>query len=218
VALNVRERCASDRRDPHDRSNPEGSEMRTNLTTLLRPLGVALLALLLLATPAVADDDAHDDDDHHATGTAATSGASDELGSYVHEGTCDAIGATVEEIDDLELDDDDDDDRIWQRIGRDQPMPDRLWADDDDVDTSLQALMGGEHVITVHADEDSDSPVIACGAIAGELDADGGLLIDLAEVDGSGYAGRAYLIPDDDDNETDIDLGVWEAVPATPGV
>lgn len=171
--------------------------MTTRFTFLLRALAVALMASLARAMPAVANDD--------------------DLGTYVHEGTCDTIRSKVEEIDDLDLDDDDD--RIWQRIGGGDPLPDRFWAEDDDVDMSLQSLIDGEYVITVHEHEDSDAPVITCGAIAGELEAGGGLLIDLEEADGSGFEGRASLIPDDDDDddETDIDIGVWETAAATPG-
>lgn len=178
---------------------------RTPLS-LLRMLGAVLLAALLIASPAAAQDD------------------DDELGTYIHEGTCEALGDKVEDIEDLDRehrDDDDDDDRrdrdrVWDRIGGDDPRPETLWADDDDVDMGLDALMAGEYVITVHADDDEDSDVIACGAITGEADADGGLLIDLAEVEDSGYEGRAYLMPedDDDDDETEISLGVWEVAGA----
>ena len=179
--------------------------------TLLRVLGAALLAMLVFASPATAQDD-------------------DELGSYIHEETCDSLGNEVEEIEDLELnhhnddDDDDDDDRrdhdrIWQRIGGEDTQPERLWAEDDDVDMSLQELMDGEFVITVHEADDNDSAVIVCGAITGEPDQDGGLLIDLEEAEDSGFEGRAYLVPDnddddDDDDDTDVYIGVWEVQPA----
>lgn len=174
--------------------------------SLLRLLGAVLLAALVVASPAAAQSD------------------DDELGSYIHEGTCEALGATVEEIEDLERDhhdDHDDDDRreherIWDRIGGGDPRPETLWAEDDDVDMSLDALMGGEYVITIHEDDDEDSTVIACGAITGEVDADGGLLVDLEEIDDSGFEGRAYLMPedDDDDDETEIHIGVWEVAGA----
>ncbi len=166
--------------------------MRGTRFSLIRLFGVMLLALLAFASPAAADD--HDDD---------------EFGSYVHEGTCDALGNKVDDIEDLEQDDEDE---IWAVIGQDGDQPDALWGEDDDVDMSLDELMSGEYVVTVHEDDDSDSAVIACGDISGDLDDQGGLLINLDEVDGSRYEGRAYLIPDDDDDDddTDITLGVWE--------
>lgn len=176
---------------------------------LLRLAGALLLAMLMMASPAAAQDD---DDDN-----------GDEFGSYIHEGTCDALGDTVEELEDLELDhrehgdDDDDDDqrdrdRIWELIGGEDPRPEQLWAEDDDVDMAFDEMTGGEYALVVHADEDEASDVIACGAITGDVDEDGGLLIDLEEVDDSGYEGRAYLMPEDgdDDDETEIFIGVWE--------
>jgi hypothetical protein len=164
--------------------------MRGTRCSLLRLVGVTLLAMLAFASPATAVD--HDDD---------------EFGSYVHEGTCDALGSKVDDIEDLEQDDEEE---IWAVIGQDEDQPDALWGEDDDVDMSLDELMSGEYVVTVLEDDDSDSAVIACGAIAGDLDDHGGLMIDLDEVDGSGYEGLAYLVPDDDDEDTDITLGVWE--------
>lgn len=182
---------------------------RTTPLFPLRLLGAVLLAMMVFASPVAADDD--DDDDG--------------MGSYIHQGTCNELGDEVEDIENLdgwhEEDDDDDDDRddytrIWERIQGEGDAPERFWADeDDDVDEALDQLMASDHVITVHETEDNDSPVLVCGAISGDLDDNGGLLIDLEEYEDSGYEGRAYLIPDeddddDDDDDTEVNIGVWE--------
>jgi hypothetical protein len=207
----------------------------------LRLLGIVLLATMLGASPVAAEhDDDHDDhgtstavsghddddddhDDHGGSATATAGADADRFGSYLHRGTCDAVGEKVEDIEGLGEDRDDsrDDDhaRVWERIGQGEERPEPFWADDDDLDQALDALTGEEHVITVHETTDASSPVIACGAVTGEPDADGALQIDLEEVDDSGFEGRAYVIADDDDDDddgegTDVYIGVWEVQPA----
>jgi hypothetical protein len=188
--------------------------MSTRLTTLLRTIGVALLATLMLATPAVADDD----DDHHGTATAtATSGSGQhDLGAFIRAGTCDAPGDVVEDIGDLDVDSDDDD-TVWDRIGKGDPEPDVVYDEEEDIHQTVDELTGRDYVITIHARDDVKSDVIACGAIAGDVRSDGGLLIDLAEVDGSGWVGRAHFAPHhDDDDETEVTVGVWQGPSGTP--
>lgn len=72
--------------------------------------------------------------------------------------------------------------------------------------------MATPHVLVVHEGESSRTPVVAIGAVEGELGDDGTLLIDLNEVDNSGYEGRAYFEPDDDDDddEVEVTVGIWE--------
>lgn len=180
--------------------------MRRYAVLLVRMLSVVALATMGFASPALADDD----DDI-------------EFGAYIYEGTVDDYGdRPIEEVGELESvrddDDDDDDDvrEIWGRIGDDDPAPDPLYGEDDeDIDLTIEQLTSEPHVLVVHADEDHDSPVIAIGAIEGEIGEDGTLLIDLEEVDGSGYEGRAYFEPDDDDDdETEVTIGIWEVQPA----
>lgn len=202
--------------------------MTTRFSFLLRALAVALLAALVLAMPAAADDHDHDDDDDHAHGTATTtatsgSGDDDRFGAFIHAGTCEAPGDVVEEIDELD-DDRDDDDAVWQRIGGDDPAPEVLYDEDEDIGQTVDELTAGEFVVAVHEGEGADSPIIACGAITGEVGADGSLVIDLDEVDDSGFEGRAHLAPDDDsddddnnddDDQTEVTVGLWEVT--TPG-
>ena len=78
----------------------------------------------------------------------------------------------------------------------------------------MPLMMATPHVLVVHEGESYRTPVVAIGAIEGELGDDGTLLIDLNEVDNSGYEGRAYFEPDDDDDDDDdeveVTVGIWE--------
>lgn len=187
--------------------------MTTRLTMLPRTLGVALLAILMLATPAMADDDDHDDD-HHGTATVtATAGGHAELGAFIRNGSCDQPGDVVEDVGDLEPED-----SVWRVIGDDAPKPDVVYGEDEDVHQTVDDLTGGDFVVTIHERDDANSAVIACGEISGTVGDDGTLTIDLDEVDGSGFSGRAHFAPeqDDDGDETEVTVGVWQGGSATP--
>ncbi len=172
--------------------------MRHCVSVMVRTLSVLALAVFAFATPVLADDD-------------------DEFGAYIYEGTVDDFGdRPVEEIGELDSlwdDDGDDVDDVWRVIGGDDPAPNPLWGEDDeDVDLTIEELTATPHVLVVHEGESTSTPVIAIGAIEGEVGADGTLMIDLEEVDGSGFEGRAHFAPDhdDDDDETDVTVGVWQ--------
>jgi hypothetical protein len=153
--------------------------MTTRLTILLRMLGVALLTMLLLATPAMAQDDDDDDDDHQhatgtvtssddddedgqATGTAAAGSDDDRFGTFIHAGSCEALGDVVEDIGELDDDDDrDDDDDDWQKVGGDEPRPDVLYSEDEDIGQAIDELASGEFVVTVHEGESAETAAIA---------------------------------------------------------
>lgn len=174
---------------------------RRFLLHALRLLSIVLLAVVTLAAPAMAQDD-DDDTKGDDVVTDAT-----EFAVYIYEGTVDDFGA--EPVDDagaLELlspndgDPDDDADEIWHAISSDETRPDVLYGDDADTDLTLVELTDSPHVLVVHAGEEADEPVIAAGNIEGEIQ-DGVLIIDLHEVDDSGYEGRAFFGPEDEDND-----------------
>lgn len=191
--------------------------MRRHALLLIRMLAVLALAMFAFANPALAQDD--DDDDT-------------EYGAFIYEGTVDDYGdSPVEDLEGLEPtrdddDDDNDDDRdVWDVIGNDDPEPDPLYGEDDeDIDPTIDELTSEPHVLVIHADDNPDSDVIAISAIEGDLDDEDGLMIDLEEVDDSGFEGRAYFQPDNDDDDddddgnddddgddqTDVTIGIWE--------
>lgn len=178
-------------------------------TSTLRGMlaGSLMLGGAAIAGPAVFADD---DDDF-------------EPEAYLYEGTCDALASAsvTDEIADLD-NDDDDAAQLWERyLGNGVAMPEGILIEEDDVDDleSAQALVDGDYVIVVHETEDTDSAVIACGDIEGTIE-DDSLLLQLNEVDGSGYEGRAFIHPDDDDRADDDDLefvvGVFPAGSVEP--
>ncbi len=65
------------------------------------------------------------------------------------------------------------------------------------VPLSLEALLTGQTNVTVLLDGADDAVVIACGEIGGVLSEGGSLVVKLAEQNGSGYSGIAFLSPED---------------------
>lgn len=159
-------------------------------------LGTGLIA----APPTIAQDD------------------DDRFSAWVYSGTVEGIddAEPVEEVGELEMDDDDDRERIWEVIGNGQEMPEELYTEEDDEDEMiLDDLLAEPHLVVIHEGDDSDSPIVAIGVIEGELDENGGVLIQLGESDGSGFEGRAWVGPDmddDDDDDDNDDLEVYVGV------
>lgn len=167
------------------------------LRRLTLPLGGALVAAALL-TLALA-------------GPASAQGNQGDFGAYIYEGTCDQLGATaLEDVGDLDQDDD-----AWNVVDQGETAPDAVYGEDDDIAQTIDTLTSADHVVVVRASDDQSAAVIACGAIAGEIDANGALLIQLDEVEGSGFQGRAHIGPnmddDDDDEQTAVTVAIWMA-------
>ena len=59
----------------------------------------------------------------------------------------------------------------------------------------LSAFLDEKHAIKVHLSRDQIQVYLACGDIGGTVDADGALIVGMKELDDSGYAGIAYLVP-----------------------
>jgi hypothetical protein len=78
------------------------------------------------------------------------------------------------------------------------------------IPMSLDDIMAGEHAINVHESDTAMDVYLACGDVGGTVDADGTLVIGLAEVDDSGFAGIAVLSPNPDDPAT-TDVSVFIA-------
>lgn len=169
---------------------------RTRLPATL-VVSAAALALFLMATPAFAQETEHGD-----------------FGAYIYEGTCDNIsGEAIEDVGDL-----DPDEGVWKVVGKGEQSPDRVWGEDEGISPTLDDLTGKQHVAVVRDDDDEQAPVVACGAIEGAADANGELVIQLNEVDGSGWQGRAHFGPKqkDDDEATEVTVAVWHATGGTP--
>ncbi|CAA9532947.1 MAG: hypothetical protein AVDCRST_MAG49-30 [uncultured Thermomicrobiales bacterium] len=61
------------------------------------------------------------------------------------------------------------------------------------LDVPLADLLGGQRAINVHESAENLPNYIACGTIVGAQDATGGVYIGLAEQNGSGFSGTAWL-------------------------
>lgn len=172
--------------------------MNLRTISLARMLSAIMLSLALAFSGSVALADDDDDDN----------GSQGEPTAYLYQGTVAELdGATVvDEIDDL--DDEDDDDNDWDKISVGQDRPEGLLSTEDDLDDdhniTIEDLVNGEYAIVVHSDESTDSPILAAGDIDGEIQ-DGAVVIELDEVDASGYEGRASIHLDDDDDDDDDD-------------
>lgn len=82
------------------------------------------------------------------------------------------------------------------------------------VDVSLDDLLAAEHAINVHESPENIDIYIACGDITGTV-TDGVLLVDLQELNDSGYMGQARLM-DNGDGTTTVYMDLIPAGEATP--
>lgn len=134
-----------------------------------------------------------------------------ELGAYLYETSCDALktDAIIEDLGDLEVERNAD--KEWARLSNGQDAPTPLWIEDEDIDQmTVDDLVATPHAVAIHASDSEKADVIACGDITGEAK-NGTLLIEIAELDDSGFEGRAFFAPeeDDDDDELEVTVGAW---------
>lgn len=109
--------------------------------------------------------------------------------------------------------------RVWSEIGTGGDRPNGMWGEIEDIDHTgdVQTLIDGDFSVVVHQDDSRRSPILACVDVEGTLDADGALLLDIAEVDGSGTDGRVMIRPEDrDDNEIEFVVGIWPVGSVAP--
>jgi hypothetical protein len=133
--------------------------------------------------------------------------------AFVYAGTLEDLESATRlgAIGDLE-DEADRDENLehWERVGMGQAMPDELYSEDEDLrsDLSLATIFNDPHLVIVHATADSSSPIIAVGAIQGDVDGMGGILIELDEYDSSGFEGRAWVGPEftNDSNGYEVEI------------
>ena len=63
------------------------------------------------------------------------------------------------------------------------------------IPQTLDELLADDHALKVHLSREQIETYLACGDIGGAVDANGALIVGMKELDGSGYAGIAYLVP-----------------------
>src|SRR5699024_8901499 len=120
-----------------------------------------------------------------------------DFGAFLYETSCDNLdpGSVIADIGDI--DDERENSHEWRDLGNGADFPSEFYAEDEGLDDiALDDLTSSDHAIAAHAKDTKNSDVIACGDIVGSTK-DGTLLIDLHEVDDSGYEGRAYFAPEE---------------------
>lgn len=154
-----------------------------------------------------------------ATAFATPSVLADEhtpFGAYLYEGTCDDVAnaTMVTELASLQSAEENEDiAEQWQtlNLGTDALPRDLRTAEASlSEDVTVETLLDGSHVVAVHAEESSDSDVIVCGEISGDVDDQGLLFIDLEEVNDSNYEGRIAFSTETDD-DSDMTIGAFTA-------
>ena len=128
--------------------------------------------------------------------------------AHIHEGSCPEVGAVVAPLTDLTTAD-----GTVTMMGT--PAADTGGAIPAEysftqVDLSLDDILAGEHAVNVHMSADQNDTYLACGDIGGTVDANGSVVIGLAEVEDSGFTGIAVLTSNAD-NPAATDVSVFIA-------
>lgn len=93
------------------------------------------------------------------------------------------------------------------------------------ADPLLDDLLADPHAVVVRASAGEQATILACGEIGGVFDELGAVVIGLSQQNGSGYAGIAFLSPDDANGQTNVSVFVapddgagTNAAPPVPAV
>ncbi len=106
--------------------------------------------------------------------------------SHIHIGDCDELGEVIQPLTFLTV-----------PGGDVSGNPDAVVAEAafTSIPQSLDELLTEDHALKVHLSREQIQTYLACGDIGGTVDADGALIVGMKELDDSGYAGIAYLVP-----------------------
>ena len=150
----------------------------------------AVLALALAPGSALAQEDTSDD----MSGDDMMMGSMEPHPSHIHAGDCSMPGDVIVGLSDVDV------------VGNDAEGAESHTHVDigiSTVDLALADILAADHSIMVHQSAD-DGTVLACGSIGGH-DVDGRFLVGISPVDGSGYAGIAWLT-DNGDGTTGVEV------------
>ena len=106
--------------------------------------------------------------------------------SHIHIGDCDELGEVIQPLTSLTV-----------PVGAVSGNSDAVVAEAafTRISQSLDEFLAEDHALKVHLSADQIQTYLACGDIGGAVDADGALIVGMKELDDSGYAGIAYLVP-----------------------
>jgi hypothetical protein len=137
------------------------------------------------------------------TPAAETTGAVHPV--HVHSGTCAELGDVVYPLVDLAVPEGD-------FAGQESAVA--VTLSENVVDVPLKEILGAEHAINVHLSNEEIGTYIACGDIGGVVTTDEGgrqeMMIGLAELNDSGYAGTVWIGPSADGTQTEFSVILLE--------
>lgn len=120
---------------------------------------------------------------------------------HIHSGTCAELGEVVHPLNDLAAPE-------GEFTGPESAV--EVTLSENLVDVPLQEIIDGGHAINVHLSADEIGTYIACGDIGGVITTDEGrrqeMMIGLAEMNDSGYAGTVWLGPSADGAQTEVSV------------
>lgn len=125
--------------------------------------------------------------------------------AHIHDGTCDQLGDVIAPLTDLTLAAG----GTGANAGTTGDMTGAIPAEYSftTVPLSIDQILAADHAINVHESAENIETYIACGDLAGTVDANGSLVVGLQELNDSGYAGIAVLSPSaTDPASTDVSV------------
>ena len=144
--------------------------------------------------------------------------------AHVHSGTCDTLGAIVAPLADVQM--------VAPAGAMASPAASPIAGGAGGATSAIPAafsvttltdpplaladLLSADHAINVHLSAEEIGVYIACGAIGGTPDEQGNLFIGLAELNGSGYSGTAWL-HDNGDGTTTVTVFLAAGLSGTTG-
>lgn len=159
---------------------------RPRVTT--RAIGILLTALMAMGGAGVLAQDA-----------SPTAGGTAERPAHIHAGSCPEVGDVVAPLESLTSPGGGSmDGMAGMAMTRGLPAEYSYST----VPLALDDILAGEHAINIHESPENIGNYIACGDLAGTVDANGSLVVGLGEVNGSGFSGIAVLTTSADDPAT----------------
>ncbi len=150
---------------------------------------VAGIAVVALVAPVVGAQ----------TPEAGVTGATHPV--HIHAGTCAELGDVVVPLNELAA-------PAGEHTGPASAVP--VTLSENVIDIPLQEIIDGGHAINVHLSTEEIGTYIACGDIGGVITTDEGgrqeMMIGLAELNDSGYAGTVWLGPSADGTQTEVSV------------
>lgn len=120
---------------------------------------------------------------------------------HIHAGTCADLGAVVVPLNDLAAPE-------GEFIGADSAVA--VTLSENVVDMPLDEILDQGQAINVHLSSEEIGTYVACGDIGGVMTTDEGgrqeMMIGLAELNDSGYAGTVWIGPSADGTQTEFSV------------